>query len=76
MCCKLVLLGIVSFITIGLCITQVGLSIHYIHNPVHCDRAELLTILSLIAGFSGIISTVLLIVCCHGCGCGSSSSSD
>ncbi|UJR17225.1 hypothetical protein I4U23_004120 [Adineta vaga] len=69
MCCKTILLGILCFITIGICITQISFAIHYIHKPVNCERSEFLTILSLVAGSSGIISTVLLIICCHGCGC-------
>ncbi|CAF1409552.1 unnamed protein product [Adineta ricciae] len=48
--------------------TQISFAIHYIHKPVKCERSEFLTILSLVAGSSGILSTALLIFCCHGCG--------
>ncbi|CAF1356822.1 unnamed protein product [Adineta steineri] len=70
-CCKTILLGIVSLITISVCITQIGFSVHYIHNPVKCERAEFLTILNLIGGSSGILSTVLILLCCHRFGFGS-----
>lgn len=71
MCCRTIILGLVSVITIGICIAQISFAIHYIHKPVKCERSEFLTILSLVAGSSGILSTALFIFCCHGCGCGS-----
>ncbi len=60
--------------TLGVSIAQIAFGIHYIHKPVNCERSKFLTILILAGGFSSILSTVYLLCCCRGSGCGSKSS--
>ncbi len=75
-CCKKIIIGIVLLLTMGVFIAQIALGVHYIHKPVKCERSEFLTILSLAGGFSGLLTIMVFGICCFGCSCGGSKSSD
>ncbi len=77
MCCgKKIITGISLLLTIGIFITQIGFGVHYVHNPVKCERSEFLTFLTLAGGCSGLLSIVVLAFCCFGCSCNGLKSSN
>lgn len=59
------MLGTLILLTAGVFVAQIAYGIHHIHKPIKCDDSELLTILILAGGFSGILSIIFVACCCH-----------
>lgn len=60
-----VILSILILLTIAVFVIQMVFGIQYIREPVECDRAKLLTILTLAGGCSGILSIIFVSCCCY-----------
>ena len=72
--CVRVTLSILILLTIAVFVVQLVFGIQYIREPIECERAKVLTILTLVGGCSGILSIVFLSCCCYQCGFGFKSS--
>lgn len=68
MCCRKIIFGFLTILTIGVFIAQIVLGVRYLHEPVACERSKLLTIVTLVGGSSGILSVLFVACFCSGCG--------
>ena len=58
-------LAVIFVINIGIFATQIGVGLHYYGEPIECEHSKFLTILTLIGGFSGLLSIIFFSFCCY-----------